>query len=290
MSWLKSFLGLIFANKKQTSFIQRALGIFEIKYTDDDLGEYLTTFYQRTWAFLDSEKLLKRMNVNILCAGAGVSSQALELLAKCGFRKFVFADGDVIELQNLSRQNYTNAQLGRNKSEMLKKRLESVNSAGDYQELPFYLDRRSLRKLLPKCDYFINSIDFDSQVYVESHEICRKCGAKEIFPFVLGRRAIAIVVGGNSPSFVDFFRSNDPQEVKLQIIRFCLKKMEMGVEPGQMKDLNISFEKYLENARFYESDPQFATGVYNLAALMEEIISGDLDGKKVKTFPEIYYR
>lgn len=290
MNWLKNFAEFIFSNKKHKPFIQKALGIFERKYTDDDLNDYLNTFYQRTWAFLGNEKLLKRMNVNILCAGAGVSSQALELLVKCGFRKFVFADGDVIELQNLSRQNYTNAQLGRNKSEMLKKRLESVNSAGNYQELPFYLDNTSLRKLLPKCDYFINSIDFDSKVYVESHELCKECGAKEIFPFVLGRRAVLIVVDRTSPSFIDFFSSKDPEGIKLQIIHFCLKKMAKGLERQQVEELNESFEAYLSNACLHESDPQFATGVYNLAALVEEVISDDLEGKKVKKFPEIYYR
>ena len=144
--------------------------------------------------------------------------------------------------------------------------------------------------LLPCFDYFINSIDFDCDAYIYSHELSRKLEIKEYFPFVIGERAVLIVIDKNSPSFIEFFKSKDPELLKIEILNYCISKMIDELSPSKAEKLRTCFAKYTDSKQFYESDPQCALGVHNLAGLLVEVISDDINDYGVKSFPEINIR
>lgn len=259
-------------------------------FTDKDLCDFNEKFFRRTWAFISKPQLLKRMNTKILCGGVGISSQAIELLIKCGFLNITFADGDIVQVTNCNRQNYKFSQGGDNKAIALEERLVEINHCGQYTAIPHFLNEKSLKKLLPLVDIFINSIDFDNSAFVHSHSLCKEIGVKEMFPFVLGRRAVVIVIDESSPSFLDYFNESEPELLKMKILEFCVDEITSKVNDVQKEELLNSLSLYNSYGTLFESDPQFGTGVYNYSALVEEIISNVVDGKKVESFPRIYFR
>lgn len=260
------------------------------RFTDSDLGPFMEEFFKRAWAFMSRPQLLKRMNTKLLFGGVGISSQAIELLVRSGFLSITFADGDVIEIQNNLRQNFTTSQAGKSKTKMLKTRLMDINSYGKFNDVPYYLEEKSLNSLLPLVDIFVNSIDFDSSAFIHSHNLCKKLNVKEIFPFILGRRAVVIVLDENSPTFLEYFKENEPEPLKMKIIEFCIENIISSVDDIQKEELLNSLSLYKNYRPFFESDPQFPTGVYNYSSLAEEVISNIIDGKDVKSFPDIYFR
>ena len=48
----------------------------------------------------------------VLIGGCGIGSYIAECLLRMGFENLTIADGDVVELTNLNRQNYTSKDIG----------------------------------------------------------------------------------------------------------------------------------------------------------------------------------
>ena len=62
----------------------------------------------------------------ILLAGSGIGSNIAECALRFGFENITIVDGDVVELSNLNRQNYTEENLSQYKAEALYHRLKSI--------------------------------------------------------------------------------------------------------------------------------------------------------------------
>ena len=62
-----------------------------------------------------------------MLAGSGIGSNIAECALRFGFENITVVDGDVVELSNLNRQNYTEENLSEYKAEALYNRLKSIN-------------------------------------------------------------------------------------------------------------------------------------------------------------------
>jgi len=259
-------------------------------YTDKDIDSYINSMYCRSWPFMGQEQLLLRMNTKLLFGGVGMSSQTLELLTRSGFVNLTFADGDHFEMPNKNRQNCVDSEIGVNKALALKSRLMDINSRGNYNAIETFLTKESIDELLPKCDYFINCIDFDSPSYIYSHEKSKRLGITEIFPFVLGHHCVVMVSDKHSLSFNDYFNTNDPEILKKCLINYCVNLLLENLNEKESETLEKQFKRFRKHSENHISDPQCAMGVYTASWLITNILIDLTSGIKPKTFPNVNFR
>lgn len=118
--------------------------------------------FSRTQLLIGEEniKILKNAHVAVFGIG-GVGGFAIEALARSGIGKLTIFDSDVIEESNLNRQIIsTEEDIGKDKVEVAKKRLLSINSEIQvFAEKLFYLPENAHLVDLEKFDYVIDAID-----------------------------------------------------------------------------------------------------------------------------------
>lgn len=109
--------------------------------------------------FSDSDiKRLRSVKVGIAGAG-GLGSNCAVNLARCGFRKLVIADLDVVEYSNLDRQFYFYDQVGRNKVEALKENLLRINSLMEIETFKGKVTQVNAKEIFIDCEAVVEAFD-----------------------------------------------------------------------------------------------------------------------------------
>lgn len=79
-------------------------------------------------------------NKVIVSVGTGGARSALENLARCGFRNFILMDADTVSAGNIATQAVFRSELGRSKTEAVKKHIMDINPAANVLALQRFLD------------------------------------------------------------------------------------------------------------------------------------------------------
>ncbi len=127
-------------------------------------------------------------NSKVLIIGlGGVGSWVALNLVQSGVKNIVLMDKDVVDISNLHRQwGYTESDIKKYKTEVLKSRLLQINSMVNIEIINEYLDESILYKLkLNDIDLVINCADFPS-VDVTSEIISSYCMKKSINHIIAG--------------------------------------------------------------------------------------------------------
>lgn len=104
------------------------------------------------------EKLLRSHAVVVGCGGLGAA--ALPYLAAAGVGRLTIADFDTIDDSNLQRQiMFAEADIGRNKAEVMAGRLKTLNSGADITVINEPLDEARLAELLQQADVVLDCCD-----------------------------------------------------------------------------------------------------------------------------------
>lgn len=109
---------------------------------------------------LGEENLRKIESARIGIAGAGgLGSNCAAYLVRCGFRRLIIADFDVLDASNLDRQFYFMEQVGRVKVEALRENLLRISP-----DLELTVNRRkvgphNVRELFGECDIVAECFD-----------------------------------------------------------------------------------------------------------------------------------
>ena len=108
----------------------------------------------------------------------GVGGTALEALARTGFKHFIIVDFDKVDPSNLNRQIlYTAEDIGRNKVEVAKERILSINKEADIKT---YCIKAQDFDFNQKIDFIVDAIDdVNGKLYLLS-----KAKEKDI-PFIM---------------------------------------------------------------------------------------------------------
>jgi len=94
-----------------------------------------------------------------LAGCGGLGSNCAIALVRSGFRRFILADFDVVEVGNLNRQAYTHHHLLRPKAACLLDVLLAINPAADITVSPTMLTAETSRSLFAGCDIVIEAFD-----------------------------------------------------------------------------------------------------------------------------------
>ena len=104
----------------------------------------------------DNFKLIQDKVIAIFGLG-GVGGTALEALARTGFEHFLIIDFDKVDPSNLNRQIlYTSKDIGRNKVEVAKERMLSINEEVDIQTFSLKAQEFDFNQ---KIDFIVDAID-----------------------------------------------------------------------------------------------------------------------------------
>jgi sulfur carrier protein ThiS adenylyltransferase len=112
---------------------------------------------------------IRGVRVGIAGAGGLGSNCALNLI-RCGFKKFVIADLDIVEYSNLDRQFYFYGQIGRGKAEALKCNLLEVNPDAEIDAMCVKITGDNVRGIFSGCDVVVEAFDAaeDKKMIVEA--------------------------------------------------------------------------------------------------------------------------
>ncbi len=101
---------------------------------------------------------LKNAKVSILGCG-GLGSNIAMTLARSGIGELYLYDFDKVEYSNLNRQNYTIDELGGDKAELTKKKIETTLPYVKCHSKNIYLTTETMDTIVDKTDIFIEAFD-----------------------------------------------------------------------------------------------------------------------------------
>ena len=116
--------------------------------------------YSRNRLYITGEEQDKIKTTPILLAGSGIGSNIAECALRFGFEDITVVDGDVVELSNLNRQNYTEENISENKAEALCNRLKAINPAADIKFHSEFITPENIDEIVDNCQIAINALDF----------------------------------------------------------------------------------------------------------------------------------
>ena len=117
---------------------------------------------ERTELLIGKENISKLQNAHILVVGlGGVGAYAAEMLCRAGVGKMTIIDNDTVHPSNRNRQLIAlNSSNGKSKAELMKLRLEDINSQIELIVInEFIRDKRTFEILETKFDYVVDAID-----------------------------------------------------------------------------------------------------------------------------------
>jgi len=151
-----------------------------LKNEDYRLLNILEEYFHSTSEVIEAVERIKNSTVMITGLGA-VGSYVALYLAKIGVRSFVLVDADNVEISNLHRQAYFEADLCHQKAERLMSRIKEINSDSSITTISDRLsdDFFDKHKITSNLDLIINcadepSVDYTSRIissYAMEHGI-----------------------------------------------------------------------------------------------------------------------
>ena len=121
---------------------------------DNKLVQTLNTRYTRESRNVNFDLMI---NTSIFFVGTGASGPMIEQFNKIGIKRLFLFDLDIVEINNLTSQNFTVNDIGLNKAEALKCRLESCEFERGNPDIPA-LEVKTYGDFLAISDDEINSI------------------------------------------------------------------------------------------------------------------------------------
>lgn len=126
-------------------------------------GQYnMESQFSRELRVIGEEAFAKLRASSVIVFGAGgVGSYCIEALTRAGIGKLTVVDGDTYAESNLNRQLFaTHATIGRNKAEVAKERILSINPQADVVAKGiFYMPENSAEFDLSQYSYIVDAID-----------------------------------------------------------------------------------------------------------------------------------
>ena len=113
----------------------------------------------RTEILIGKQGIEKLEKAKVIIYGiGGVGSYTTEALARAGIGNLILVDNDKIAISNINRQIHaTTKTVGKNKVDIMKKRIEEINSNANVQ---VYMNEENEENLInTECSYVVDAVD-----------------------------------------------------------------------------------------------------------------------------------
>lgn len=239
--------------------------------------------YTRNRLYITEEEQRCIKDFPILLGGAGIGSIIAECLLRFGFENLTIIDGDVVELSNLNRQNYTEKDIAVPKVHALRERLLSINSNAAIKVHHCFLTPENVDDFIPGHKIAVNALDFTSDVPLIFDETCQKHGIPVLHPYNLGWGTLVFVIS-EEPGLRYLSKENERFN-ELNVVEYATGYMAFW---GNRQDwIENIIQKYKDEQGSFPP-PQLAVASWLAGAVSTHIAFELATGKKVKTFPEFY--
>ena len=229
----------------------------------------------------EEQELIKK--TPILLGGAGIGSAIAECLLRLGFETLTIIDGDVVELSNLNRQNYTEHNIAQPKVEALKERLLAINSQAKITIHNCFLTPENVGNYITDHKIAINALDFTSDVPLIFDSICQQKNIPVLHPYNLGWGALVLVISKDEG--LEVLKKPDEKFSEVNVVDYVLEYMRYWENP--QKWLEEILDKYKKENKNL-SPPQLPIASSLVAGMCTHIAFDIATNTPVKTFPEFY--
>jgi molybdopterin/thiamine biosynthesis adenylyltransferase len=262
-------------------------------------------FLSRNWGIITSGVQKSLQKQVIFAAGVGLSSQMVLQACQIGFRDFILADGDTVEISNLNRQAFTTAHIGQNKAEATADLLRSITPQARVQVIPTFLEPSSYRLPLARATIVVNSIDFNNPTLFALNRDAGTLGIPVLFPLNLGWGSAVLVFSPTSPSFESFLGldadaaicdQNDlgvdpvtalPPDILDRLIYRVYAQVPGGV-PSYLAKLSARFARRASDGN-WPGDPQLGPTTALTAAMLVRAAVALAAGEPLRVVPEVNF-
>ncbi|MBW7892458.1 MAG: ThiF family adenylyltransferase [Chitinophagaceae bacterium] len=241
--------------------------------------------YSRNRIHISDQEQEMIRECGVFIAGCGIGSYIAESLLRLGFENLTIVDGDVVELTNVNRQNYTESDIGLLKAEVLRKRLLTINSSAKINVFSKFITEDNLTGFdLASCKVAINALDFSTRAPFLFDDTCTKLGIPVIHPYNLGWAGFATVITKESRNIRSL--DNSHKVFELNVGQFIVESLkDRNIPAGWLEDFLL---RYKEIAGQFPP-PQLSIGLFLLSGLVSHVIFDIATRKPVKEFPDFYY-
>ncbi len=247
-------------------------------------------FVRRNVPYVAPVTQARLRQTRVLIAGCGIGSFAAEALARLGCETFVLIDPDVVELSNLNRQCFREADVGHLKVEALAARLRSVRESICVTALPVAIGPENAAACVAQADLVIDSVDLVSAAAVVAlHDAVRAAHKPAITLLNIGFGAGAMVFPAHHPvSFREAFGlPAQGSLVGTSYLSFfvpILGRLAPYMDPRVSQALAPVLQLMAEGKPC--PAPQVATGVFAVAHLCAHLTTCLLAHEAVPVAPE----
>lgn len=239
--------------------------------------------YSRNRIYIQQKEQTKIKNFRILLGGAGIGSIIAECSLRMGFENITIVDGDYVEVSNLNRQNYIEKDIGRSKSESLKKRLLEINPDANIIAHDCFLNKGNIEDFVKGHDVAINALDFENNMPILFDEISIKNNIPIVHPYNIGWAGLVTVVmpAGDQLSIIP----KTEKGFEVSIVEYVTKYLRFWGNPLEW------IEKVVADYKMEKDDlspPQLSVASWIVAGLCTNILFNLATGRPVKKFPKFY--
>lgn len=243
--------------------------------------------YRRNYIYINPESQRKIKDFRILIGGCGLGSVIAECALRLGFENICIIDGDKVELSNLNRQNYTQHDIGKYKTEVLHQRLLAINPSATITSIPKFLTKVNITDYL-KQDYqvAINTIDFSSDIPFVFDEICCHNNIPILHPLNLGWGAAVVLITKDSKKLTSLNSKFEDYEVHM--VKHIIQKLKeenriANYLPKVLSEYDLVKDKMI-------SPPQLSVGSWMVASMCTSLIYKLHLQEILKTFPDVFFQ
>ncbi len=241
--------------------------------------------YIRNRIYLTDEEQEAIKNIPVILAGSGIGSVIAECALRLGFENLTIVDFDHVELSNLNRQNYTEADLFTKKVDAIKTRLTTINNNANIQVFNAELTEENVTNLVNGHKIAINALDFTSNVPLEFDKKCQENNIQVLHPYNLGWGGLVTVIVPEGPS-LNILDNHSKKFSEMNMVEYASGYMRFWGDPQHWIESII--EEY-KNEETDLSPPQLSVGSWLVASMCTHIMFNICTGKHIKKFPEFYF-
>ncbi len=239
----------------------------------------------RNWAYVPQEVQEKLKKTRVMLAGCGLGSNIARDLAALGVCNFSLYDGDIVEISNLNRQAFNITLEGKNKAEAASEIIRNINPNAKTDVHPFFIqDLNKIEEDLADVDFVVNTVDFDSPVFLSLTDFAKKKGKNVLFPINVGYGGVVMLFSPSSICMSEYL--NVPPDTSCDLDVF-IERLSRDYLPDYLKDLCRLVLANKENDE-WTNTPQIVVGAQIVSAITCTMILKILSGTPVKPAPAFY--
>ena len=235
----------------------------------------------RNWGFLTAQDQEKIKEAKILLAGCGLGSNIATLAARTGFTRFILADGDKVEINNLNRQAFRREHVGKNKAEATAELIKEINPEAEIEIFPHFITKKEAVSLVSRAELIVNMVD-PGPVLFELTRAARSQNKLTFFPLNVGFGGVALAFSPDSMTLEEMLgREVAKEELFLRLIERVT---------AYLPYLNNYLEKFSETKddilRGVRPGPQLGVAASINASLVVTAMMRGVLGLPLKVAPE----